>query len=413
MVTTRNNSARASSPTPSDSSDVYWDVANDRITPSPAPSETADVFGWPSDAESIQGPMETHLRSHDSTPTPQTARPSSPASVVEVSGEDFPSLVATTPTTVTKPRAKAAKAKGKGKAKAAAVATTATEDDDPFLAADTAVAIAASLGLTTSQDHATEGASSSRRPAAAPGSPSKRLRSNTAGEAVPSPFSVQVVATPDAAQDIASPAAAPSFAAAVAAPVAAPIVASAAAPIVAPAAEPVVAPAAALPAVAAPGAAPAALAAADDRVPAAAAPHDAPAPAAVADPAAPAALPPLWLTADGLPPRGLYTPVPPGTDLFPMYDDVGGPKFFISVSGGNGVPLKTHGLIRESLGNFANIGPTDFSLGTPPVAANGTSLALWLVADIPAERVAQEKRMESRFDGLDMNEDKDTTKLNL
>ncbi|KAJ7646420.1 hypothetical protein DFH06DRAFT_1136008 [Mycena polygramma] len=31
----------------------------------------------------------------------------------------------------------------------------------------------------------------------------------------------------------------------------------------------------------------------------------------------------------------------------------------------------------------------------------------------PVERVAQEKRMESRFNGLDMNEDKDTTKLNL
>ncbi|KAJ7682190.1 hypothetical protein DFH06DRAFT_1314411 [Mycena polygramma] len=304
MVTTRNNSARASSPTPSDSSDMYWDVANDRISPSPAPSETADAYGWPSDAESVQGPMETHLRSHDSTPTPQTARPSSPASVVEVSGDDFPSLVATTPATVTKPRAKAGKAKGKGKAKAAAVAPTATEDDDPFLAADTAVAIAASLGLTTSQDHATEGASSSRRPAAAPGSPSKRLRSNTAGEAVPSPFSVQVIATAAAAQDVVSPAAATTFAAAVAAPVAAPIVTSTTAPVVAPVTAPIVAPAAAptivVPAAALPAVAPAAaedfapaVGAAPAPAPAAAAVHAAPAPAAVADPAAVAALPPL------------------------------------------------------------------------------------------------------------------------
>ncbi|KAJ7682189.1 hypothetical protein DFH06DRAFT_1314410 [Mycena polygramma] len=70
--------------------------------------------------------------------------------------------------------------------------------------------------------------------------------------------------------------------------------------------------------------------------------------------------------------------------MFGMYDDVGGPKLFISVSGGNGIVMKTHGLVRECIGNFANIGATDFALGTPPVAADGTSPALWLVADIPA-----------------------------
>jgi hypothetical protein len=62
------------------------------------------------------------------------------------------------------------------------------DDDDPFLAAATAQAVAASLGLPTPMDHATAGASSSRRPAAGAGSPSKRLRANSAGDASPAPY---------------------------------------------------------------------------------------------------------------------------------------------------------------------------------------------------------------------------------
>ncbi|KAJ7878078.1 hypothetical protein B0H13DRAFT_2052970 [Mycena leptocephala] len=108
----------------------------------------------------------------------------------------------------------------------------------------------------------------------------------------------------------------------------------------------------------------------------------------------------LWLTVDGLPPRGSYTPTPPGghpdivysseqllhgvpDDLLKMYEDVPHPKFFLVVSGGNGAVMRTHGLIWEAIGNRINIDPTDFTLGTPPTAANGMSPALWLAADIP------------------------------
>jgi hypothetical protein len=66
-----------------------------------------------------------------------------------------------------------------------------------------------------------------------------------------------------------------------------------------------------------------------------------------------------------------------------MYDEVAHPKFFIVVSGGNGAVLRTHGLIRDAIGSFINIDRADFTLGTPPTAANGTSSSLWLVADIP------------------------------
>ncbi|KAJ6496866.1 hypothetical protein DFH09DRAFT_1290187, partial [Mycena vulgaris] len=235
MAITRNNSARSSSPTPSEDSDLYYEHFD---SPSPAPSQTADAFGWESDT------APAPVGSRDVTPTPQAARPSSPASVVEIAREDFPPLAAPAPATVTKPRAKATKAK-KGKAKAKETAATAHDSDaedpflaadlarataaslgkqtslndaiadapsslrpvtaetaataaaardrateDPFLAADLARATAASLGIQTSLDNATAGASTSRRPDAGPGSPSKRQRANTAGDAAPAPFAV-------------------------------------------------------------------------------------------------------------------------------------------------------------------------------------------------------------------------------
>jgi hypothetical protein len=70
-------------------------------------------------------------------------------------------------------------------------------------------------------------------------------------------------------------------------------------------------------------------------------------------------------------------------ELIRMYDEVAHPKFFIVVSGGNGAVLRTHGLIRDAIGSFINIDRADFTLGTLPTAANGTSSPLWLVADIP------------------------------
>jgi hypothetical protein len=78
----------------------------------------------------------------------------------------------------------------------------------------------------------------------------------------------------------------------------------------------------------------------------------------------------------------LFHDVP--ADLLGMYEEVAFPKFFLFVSGGNGAVMKTHGLIGEAIGNYININPADFTLGTPPTAANGTSPAPWLTADIPA-----------------------------
>ncbi|KAJ7653866.1 hypothetical protein B0H17DRAFT_1214524 [Mycena rosella] len=321
MVSTRSN--RASSPTPSDSSDMYWDEV-DRVSASPAPSETADAIDW--DSDSSAGPLE----SANATPTP-AARLSSPAT---------------------------------------------NNEDDPFLAADIERAKAESLGMPASHDPATDGASSSRRPEAEPGSPSKRLRANTSATTGAPAVRTSTAPTTPADTVAPAPAAIPATAANTA-------LANAPAPMLAPA-----------PAVGATYAVAAAAAPIAAAVPIAAAA----APAAAVGPA----LPPLWLTADGLPPRGSFTPTPAGgfhpivyspeallhgvpPDLTVMYDDVAQPKFFVVVSGGNGAVMRTHGLIREALGDFSNIDPTSFTLCTLPTAANGTSPALWLVADIPPQ----------------------------
>ncbi|KAJ7469162.1 hypothetical protein FB451DRAFT_1400725 [Mycena latifolia] len=384
MVSTR--STRTSSPTPSDSSEMYWQEIDNRTSVSPAPSQTADALGW--DSDSSVAPMD----STNATPTPQTARPSTPASVVEISRDEFPPLEAPAPTTATKPRAKAAKDKGKKKAK-----VVTNDEDNPFLAADIVRATAASLGLTSTLDHATAGASSSRRPAAEPGSPSKRLRANTTGDAAPAPFANAATTTTNSTNaPVNANAAAPvTHTTATAAPAPTPDVTPAAAPVAATttasvAPDHVAAPPTVDPAITYAAAAAIAPAAAD----VAALATDA------AVPADDTALPPLWLTADGLPPRGSYTPTPAGgfptivyspdqllhgvpLELVRMYGEVAHPIFFMVVSGGNGAVMRTHGLIREAIGNFVNIDPAGFTLGTPPTAANGTSPALWLAADIP------------------------------
>ncbi|KAJ7915286.1 hypothetical protein B0H13DRAFT_410429 [Mycena leptocephala] len=327
------------------------------------------------------------MDSVDATPTPRNVRVSSPASVVEISQDDFPPLGAPPPAAAAKPRTKNAKDKGKKKAATKAATHDAHDEEDPFLAADIERTKAASLGLTMSLDNATDGASSSCRPAAAPGSPSKRLRTNTTGDAVPTPYAA-IAANPvqgtTAPLDDAS---------------ATPVVVTAHAGHITVATTPDAAPTATVTMPPAPVAAPAAPAVAPVTAP------TAPAVAPVTAPAQPVAaiagdLPPMWLTADGLPPRGSYTPTPPGgfpnivysveqllhgipEDLMQMYDEVSHPKFFIVVSGGNGAVMRTQGLIRESIGGFLNIDPTSFTLGTPPTAANGTSPTLWLAADIP------------------------------
>ncbi|KAJ7873461.1 hypothetical protein B0H14DRAFT_2569687 [Mycena olivaceomarginata] len=370
MAITRTSSARASSPAPSDNSDMYYEGYDDNS--SPAPSQTADLLGWESDPNPT--PMDSEM-----TPTPQAVRPSSPASVVEISRDDFPPLTppAAAPATVAKAtKAKVTKAnKGKGRAKAVTTTVASAppnDNDDPFLAADIAQATAASLGLTISLENATAEASSSRRPATDGGSPPKRLRSNTAGDAAPAPLAAVVAASgPPAAVVAAVPttvaavptttAAAPAVTSA-AATVAATITSTAALatmPIPAPTAEPEVAPAIAIPA-----AAPAAAVA------------PAPAPEGSYTPTPAGGFPPIMYSTERL-----LQGVP--ADLIRMYEEVPHPKFFLVVSGGNGAMMKTHGLIREAIGDYLNIDPTAFTLGTPPTAPNGTSPSLWLAADIP------------------------------
>ncbi|KAJ7746469.1 hypothetical protein DFH07DRAFT_962945 [Mycena maculata] len=459
MAVTR--SSRAVSPTPSNNSDMYWEAVD--AAPSPAPSETADPFGMRDNF------TPTPMDSTNTTPTPQNHRAASLAS-------------APAPTAAPKSRAK--KNKGKKKAdtetrdeedpfltvdleltKAASMATRDVED--PTLVADIERTKATSLGITTSQDYTTQGALSSCRPIAEPGSPSKRLRANTVGDAAPAPFATDdtttapttlplavihghythtptasapatinpgpatpvdavppltvtapattsTAAMPPAPMDPAIPSTTHTAATHIATPIAGPAVAATTVPPnVAHTSMPVTTLPATTPTIGTPTAAPAAVTNAVPTQPATtyagavltAMPNAIPAqPAAVAAHAvlAPAAAPPpLWITADGLPPYGSFTPTPPGgfptivyspeqllqgvpADLQRMYDAVPHPKFFMVVSGGNGAVMRTHGLIRESIGNFINIDPASFTLGTPPTADDGTSPSLWLTADITA-----------------------------
>ncbi|KAJ6630376.1 hypothetical protein B0H10DRAFT_2208040 [Mycena sp. CBHHK59/15] len=393
MAITRFSSARSSSPTPSENSDMYYEDF-DHTSPSPVPSQTMDALGWESD----DTPVPTDPR--DVTPTPQAARASSPTSVVEISPEDFPMLQAPAPATVTKPHAaKAAKAKkGKEKAKATGTAapdaaTRTSDADDPLLAEDIARATAASLGLTMSLDDVTAGTSSSRHPAMVPGSPYKRQHANTAGDVAPAPFA-PVAATTAGTSPFLTPvgAAAPAVAAAAGTPVTLPAletpVAAVATPTAIPASVAITTPSFAQ-AVAQPPVITTQPPAITMQPPAVAAqPPAAAAPPFAAAIAGAAPLPPLWLTADGLPPGGSFTPTPLGrfpdlvylpealhhgvpAALEEMNDAVGQPKFYLVASGGNNNVLWMHGVIRDTVGNCLNIDPTDFTLGTLPTAANG------------------------------------------
>jgi hypothetical protein len=141
MAVTRSN--RTSSPTPSDSSDALWESFDDYT--SPTPSQTADPLGWDSNASQVS------INTDGATPTPQTARPSTPPSI-----DEFPPLTPT-PTAVMKPLAKA-KAKGKKKAVEEPgnslhtqpslfliQCTVRDDEDDPTLVADIEKAKAESL----------------------------------------------------------------------------------------------------------------------------------------------------------------------------------------------------------------------------------------------------------------------------
>jgi hypothetical protein len=89
--------------------------------------------------------------------------------------------------------------------------------------------------------------------------------------------------------------------------------------------------------------------------------------------------------------------MPPG--LMQLYNEVADPKFFIVVSGGNSTIIQTHGLIRVAIGDFLNVDPTSFHLGTPPTPENGPSPVLWLVAGLPphlAQAVLERPVLSSR-----------------
>ncbi|KAJ7789895.1 hypothetical protein B0H14DRAFT_3502309 [Mycena olivaceomarginata] len=415
-MTTRSSSVIcSSSPTTSESSDMYYD--NDAFPTSPG---SAVDYDWNlSDAPGSDAAAEDV---RDTTPTPRPARDQSPASVAELPMEDFPPLASPTPAAPTARNKSGKKEKGKKRAIQQVVG-----EDDPHLAADIALATAASLGLPTVLDHTTPGASASR---SGPASPSKRLRTNTVGGAAldmgQSPFLLPVetdvagvnaghAETPEAGAI--SPASAPNRNPASAAQVV--TASSTNPPAVTTAAPP--APSATIAASTAPAPAAHATTAPPPRTPnaggagsyaaaAAAAPAAAvvpnmpPAPAAavqrIANNAAAAPAGTAWRTQDGNPPRGSYMPTPYGgfpafvyshtlltqgmpATLMPLYDEVPHPKFFIVVSGGNGATIQTHGLIRVTIGDLLNVDPTSFHLGTPPATASGPSQVLWLVAGLP------------------------------
>ncbi|KAJ6468895.1 hypothetical protein C8R45DRAFT_1105523 [Mycena sanguinolenta] len=413
-ATLRSASAYSPSPAPSDMSDMYY---SDLPTPTPGPDQTWDDLLGPASADTMD--------IADATPTPATPCGASPASVVEITAEEFPALAPSTAAAAPKAASKAKKGKGKAKATRKMALEDVTEDseadNDPFLAADIAAAKAASLGLQTVLDNATPGASSSSSrvpPPSGPASPPKRARSNSAGDVTPTrsyanaassgpspflvPVTVETPATPTStAPTPQSTVAAAAQASTIAAPAALTIP-----PAIAHAAPAVAAPAT-IHAPAPVHAAPAAVLAQVPVVPAPVPPAAA-APAPLM-PAAVAAQPPIaiapaaaamWATYDGLPSRGSFTLAPPGgfpgivysrdllfqgmpANLQALHDDVPHPKFYVVVSGGNGAVVRTHGLICKALGNYINFDTTAIQLGTPPTPESGPSPIVWLVAGIP------------------------------
>ncbi|KAJ7805324.1 hypothetical protein B0H13DRAFT_2488870 [Mycena leptocephala] len=340
MAITRSSIPRNASPTPSDNSDMYY--------------EEEQVFY---DKDKYAQSVRSAASDRDVTPTPAPTCGTSPASVVELDPKDFPTP--TTPTQVGKAGHKPGAKKWKGRAANPEPTTddgpvTDTVDananaNDPFLATDIALATTASLGLPTALDHASEGASSSRCPASAAGSPTKRVCANTAGDVAPPPSPlVHAPRSPPPAAAGPQPPALQNTAAAATLPGAAQYAAVVVAP--------------------PPGA------------------------AVVAGT--------VWMTADRNPPWGSYTPTPAGgypdivysptllwqgvpDDLHALYVTVANPKFFLVVSGENGQTMRTHALIRDAVGSYINITSTDFQLGTPPAVENSPTPTLWLVAGIP------------------------------
>ncbi|KAF8174330.1 hypothetical protein K438DRAFT_1980355 [Mycena galopus ATCC 62051] len=416
-VNTRSSSvARTPSPVGSDSSDIYYDdpVFVDASSPTAMPAATAILAtttpdtaaddAYDPDGYDTNADAAASMNDRNTTPTPQPVRNTSPASVIEITEDDFPALTTPVPAAAAATRRKAGK-KNKGKKH---VIQENADEGDPFLAAatataiadplgpasdmrfeaDTATAVANSLGLTNTAHYATAGTSSSRRVL---GSPLKCQCTNSAGDAAPAPTrgSTQASGSPFLVPTSSANNAAAAPTDAAAAPIAAVLTPTVNVPAAAPA------PPVTVPVVAAPHVhtvAPVTFAAALAAPAPAALPNLAPAPAVVvqniiaANPiVAPAG--PTWPTADGNPPRGSYTAIPAGfppivyshtlltqgipPNLMQMYQEVPGPN-----------------LIHNSISNAIDIEPTNFQLGTPPTADNGTTSSLWLVAGIPEHLAA-------------------------
>ncbi|KAJ7792580.1 hypothetical protein B0H14DRAFT_3499062 [Mycena olivaceomarginata] len=344
-MTTRSSSfVRTPSPVGSESSDFYYDdpVFDSAFTSPPRAADKHNTYD--SDASEA---MSTDA--HNATPTLQPTRAMSTASVVEITMDERP---ATPVDAAPAKRGKAGK-KNKGKKRAAQ-----------------ALAVAASLGQTTILDHATGGASSSHR---LPESPSKRIRTNPRNDAAHaahpgtsaagSPFLTPMVNTASntavqpntavTAPAIEAPSGAPALDAAQTLATGASTHATFAAVVAAPA--PVFA--APTPAIAAPAPV---IAGSRPR-------HRSARRSAEAIPVGP-----VWTTADGHPPRGSYAPHPtgrlpcPGLLLRAPHPGHASWPHAASSAGGNGTTIQTHGLIRVAIGDFLNVDPTSFHLGTPP-----------------------------------------------
>ncbi|KAJ7762100.1 hypothetical protein B0H16DRAFT_1808433 [Mycena metata] len=109
---------------------------------------------------------------------------------------------------------------------------------------------------------------------------------------------------------------------------------------------------------------------------------------------------PRYSTADGLPPRGSYTPTPEGGwhPLFGIdeesiwkahpevqhqfWDNEPYPKFLVIVSGGNGHRIQTRDTIATAVANFVNVDPKSIQVGTPGTAQGPNDARAWLIGGL-------------------------------
>ncbi|KAJ7808177.1 hypothetical protein B0H14DRAFT_3482576 [Mycena olivaceomarginata] len=371
---TTSSLARTPSPVGSESSDFYYDDPVFDSTFTSPPRAANEHNAYDSDASEAAS-TDAH---NATTPTPQPTRAMSTASIVEITMDERPATPV--PDAAPAKRGKAGK-KNKGKKRAAQ-----------------AHAIAASLGHTTVLDHATGGTSSSSY--RLPESPSKRIRTSPGGKhrSCCPPGHLDGGHTPPAPPDDPTRSPQPPRPQALHP---APLPTTPLKPSLLARPQPPLSPAvAAAPALAA--AIPATLATAVAVPAPAVAAHVTPAAniaQRLANAAEAAPMGPVWLTADQNPPRGSYTPTPPGgfpevvyssalltqgmpPGLMQLYSDVPDPKFFV-------VPSATTSTWTRRVST---------SVHTPNLRERPSSV-LWLVAGLPphlAQAVLDRPALSSR-----------------